>query len=76
MCDFCVYLRPNGIDKETYETIPSTAICKRTRNVFARSRFDIQTIVDPFTADNLVKAIEDAVKKSAKKDWLFLCWID
>lgn len=68
MCDFCVYLRPNGIDKETYETIPSTAICKRTRNVFARSRFDIQTIVDPFTADNLVKAIEDAVKKSAKNE--------
>ena len=68
MCDYCVYLRPNGIDKETYETIPSTAICKRTKNVFARSRFDIQTIVDPFTAENLIKAIEESVKKSAKKE--------
>ena len=68
MCDFTIYLKPNGIDKETYETIPSTAICKRTKNVFARSRFAIQTIVDPFTAEGLIKAIEDAVKKSAKNE--------
>lgn len=66
LCDFTIYLRPNGIDKNTYETIPSTGICKRTKNVFARSRFAIQTFIDPFTADNLVKAIEDAVRKSAE----------
>lgn len=68
MCDFTIYLKPNNIDKETYETIPSTAICKRTKNVFARSRFAIQTLVDPFTAESLIKAIEDAVKKSAKNE--------
>ena len=68
LCDYCIYLRPNGIDKQTYETIPSTAICKRTKNVFARSRFAIQTIIDPFTADNLVEAIEKSVRKSAEME--------
>ena len=68
LTDFCIYLRPNGIDKETYKTIPSTAICRRTKNVFARSRFDIETFIDPFTADGLIKAIDDAVEKSAKEE--------
>ena len=68
LTDFCIYLRPNGIDKETYKTIPSTAICRRTKNVFARSRFDIETFIDPFTAEGLIKAIEDAVEKSAKEE--------
>lgn len=68
LTDFCVYLRPNGIDKETFKTIPSTAICRRTKNVFARSRFDIDTFIDPFTADGLIKAIEKAVEKSAKEE--------
>lgn len=66
LCDFTIYCRPNGIDSQTYETIPSTGICKRTKNVFARSRFAIQTFIEPFNADNLVKAIEDAVRKSAE----------
>ncbi len=68
LCDYCIYLRPNGIDKDTYETIPSTAICKRTKNVFARSRFAIQTLINPFTADNLVEAIEKSVRKSAEME--------
>ena len=68
LCDFCIYLKPNGIDTETYETIPSTAICKRTKNVFARSRFAIQTIIDPFTAKGLVEAIEKSVSKSAEEE--------
>ena len=68
LTDFCIYLRPNGIDKETYKTIPSTAICRRTKNVFARSRFDIDTFIDPFTADGLISAIENAVEKSAKEE--------
>lgn len=68
LTDFCVYLRPNGIDPETYETIPSTAICRRTKNVFARSRFNIQTFIDPFTANGLIDAIDNAVKKSAEEE--------
>lgn len=68
LCDFVIYVRPNGIDPETYKTIPSTAICKETKNTFARSRFDIQTFIDPFTADGLKEAIEKAVEKSAEQD--------
>lgn len=68
LCDFCIYLRPNGIDPETYETIPSTAICKRTKRVFARSRFAIQTFIEPFTAQGLIDAIELAVQKSAEEE--------
>jgi hypothetical protein len=68
LCDFCIYLKPMGINPETFETIPSMAICKRTKNVFARSRFAIDTIVNPFTAENIVKAIENAVRKSAEKE--------
>ena len=68
LCDYCIYLRPNGIDKETYETIPSTAICRRTKNVFARSRFNIQTFIEPFTADGLIDAVEKSVIKSAEEE--------
>ena len=68
LCDFCIYLRQNGIESQTYETIPSTAICKRTKNVFARSRFAIQTFIDPFTAQGLIDAIEKAVEKSAEEE--------
>lgn len=67
LCDFCIYLKPNGIDRETFETIPSTAICKRTKNVFARSRFAVQTFIQPFTAEGLVEAIKLAVEKSASE---------
>ncbi len=68
LCDYCIYLRPNGIDKETYETIPSTAICRRTKNVFARSRFNIQTFIEPFTAEGLIEAVEKSVIKSAEEE--------
>lgn len=68
LCDFAIYVRPNGIDPETYNTIPSTAICKETKTSFARSRFDIQTFIDPFTAEGLKEAIEKAVEKSAENE--------
>lgn len=68
LCDFCIYLKPNGIDPTTYETIPSTAICRRTKTVFARSRFAIQTFINPFTAQGLVEAIDLAVQKSAEEE--------
>lgn len=68
LCDYCIYLRPNGIDNSTFETIPSTAICRRTKNVFARSRFNIQTFIDPFTAEGLIEAVEESVRKSAEEE--------
>lgn len=68
LCDFTIYLKPNPVDPETFKVVPSTAICVRTKGVFARSRFDIQPIINPFTADGLKKAIEDAIKKSAENE--------
>lgn len=68
LCDFCIYLKPMGIDVETMKTIPSMAICRRTKNVFARSRFNIDTFINPFTAQGLVNAIEKAVERSAEEE--------
>lgn len=67
LCDFCIYVRSNGVDPETFEVIPSTAICHQTKNVFARSRFSMQTFIDPFTAEGLKEAVEKAVEKSAEE---------
>ena len=68
LCDYTIYLKPNPVDRETMKVIPSTAICVRTRNVFARSRFDIVPLINPFTAEGLKKAIEDSIKKSAENE--------
>lgn len=69
LCDFVVYTVPMGIDKETGKTIYSKAICKETMDVFARSRYPMmQTYIDEFTAENLTKAIEEAIKKTAKDE--------
>lgn len=72
MCDFCMYLRPNGID-ENGMTIPSTAICKETKFSFGRSRYAIQTYIDPFNAANLQDAIFAAIEKTAKDEGASLC---
>lgn len=68
LCDYTIYIKPNPVDRETLKVVPSTAICVRTKNVFARSRFDIVPTINPFTAEGLRKAIEDSVKKSAKNE--------
>lgn len=68
LCDFVIYTKPRGIDPETGETIPSIAICKETANVFARSRYSIQTFVDPFSAKNIQEAIEKAISKTAEEE--------
>ena len=68
LCDFVIYTKPRGIDPETGETIPSMAICKETANVFARSRYSIQTFVDPFSAANIKEAIEKAIEKTAEEE--------
>ena len=68
LCDFTIYIKANPVDRETLKVVPSTAICVRTKNVFARSRFDIVPLINPFTADGLKKAIEDAVQKSADNE--------
>lgn len=66
LCDFVIYTYANGVDNETGNTIYSSAICKETDKVFARSRYPMmQTYIKEFTAENLTKAIEDAIAKTA-----------
>lgn len=73
LCDFTIYVKPNPVNRETLKVTPSTAICVRTEGVFARSRFDIQPLINPFTADGLKEAIENAVKKSADENGVGVC---
>lgn len=69
LCDFVIYTYANGVDNETGQTIYSSAICKETDKVFARSRYPMmQTYIKEFTAENLTKAIEDAIAKTAEDE--------
>lgn len=67
LCDFVFATVPQGIDAESGKTIYSKAICKETKRAFARSRYSqMQTFIEKFTADNVVEAIETAIKKEAE----------
>lgn len=69
LCDFVIYTYANGVDAETGQTIYSSAICKETDKVFARSRYPMmQTYIKEFTAENLTKAIETAIAKTAEDE--------
>lgn len=68
LCDFVFFLKAQGIDAESGNTIYSKALCKETRGAFARSRYAIQTFIEPFTAENLMTAIEKAIEQSAKDE--------
>lgn len=67
LCDFCIALIPNGVNDEG-DTIYSSAICKETKEVFARSRYKIQYKIEEFTAKNLETAILEAIKASADSE--------
>lgn len=67
LCDFRFYIKSNGIDKETKKTIMSTAWCVETDEFYAGSRFSIQSFINPFTAENVIEAIEKAQKRSAEE---------
>lgn len=66
LCDFRFYIKGNGVDAETGKTIMSTAYAHETAEYYAGSRFDIEPIINPFTAENIIDAIEKAQKKSAE----------
>ena len=68
ICDFVFYVQSQGISKETGDVIYSKALCKETKSAFARSRYAVQTFIDPFTAENMVEAIEKAIAKSAEDE--------
>lgn len=66
MCDFRFYIKGNGVDETTGKTIMSTAYAHETAEYYAGSRFDIQPIINPFTAENLIEAMKEAQKRSAE----------
>ena len=69
LCDFVIYTYANGVDEETGQTIYSSAICKETDKVFARSRYPMmQTYIKEFNAENLTEAIETAIAKTAEDE--------
>ena len=44
----------------------STAYAHETAEYYAGSRFDIQPVINPFTAENLIEAMKEAQKRSAE----------
>lgn len=68
LCDFCIALKPNGVDEDG-KTIPSTAYCRETKELFARSRYTaMQAKIEAFSAKSLTKAILTAIEKTAKDE--------
>lgn len=62
------YLEPNGVDEDGH-VIKSSAYFAQTDKFFARSRYDFMvTKIEEFTADNLEKAISDAITKQEEAD--------
>lgn len=66
LCDFRFYIKGNGVDAETGKTIMSTAYAHETAEYYAGSRFDIEPIINPFTAENIIQAMKDAQKRTAE----------
>lgn len=69
MADFVVYLKANPYDVENDKEVLSTAIYKRTRGVFARSRFsDLPFMLPNFNAKQHQEILLDAIKKRAERE--------
>ncbi|MGQ9007603.1 ATP-binding protein [Bacillus stercoris] len=66
--DIVLYLNSNGVDEER-KVIKSSAWLAETEEHFARSRFDyIDTYLPEFTAENLEKAIIEAVERQEQAE--------
>lgn len=68
LSDFVIYLKEQGVNKDTNETIYSKAICKETKNIFARARYAMPTEIPVFTAESLKETIERAIQKTAENE--------
>jgi len=68
LCDFRFYVKGNGVDAETGKVIKSTAYPLGSKTIFGGSRFDIEAIINPFSADTVINAIIDAQKRSAENE--------
>lgn len=66
--DIVLFLTSNGMD-EKGKVIPSSAWLAETEHFFARSRFDyIDTHIPEFTAENLEKAIAEAIQRQEEAE--------
>ncbi|MFT4400522.1 ATP-binding protein [Bacillus sp. SW14] len=66
--DIVLYLSSNGVDEDR-KVIKSSAWLAETEKHFARSRFDyIDTYLPEFTAENLEKAIIEAVERQEQEE--------
>lgn len=69
MADFVVYLKANPYDVENDKEVLSTAIYKRTKNVFARARFsDLPFCLPNFNAKAHQEILLEAIKKRAERE--------
>ncbi|MDT0700393.1 ATP-binding protein [Staphylococcus chromogenes] len=67
LADVVVYLNTNGVDEDG-NVILSTGYVRETPEFFARSRFDLMpNKIDPFTAENLEKALEIGIKRQEEQ---------
>lgn len=68
LCDYVFCVQSNGINPETKKVIYSKAQCFESKTCFARARFaGMQTIINPFTAENVIKAIEESQERQAEE---------
>ena len=74
-CDFILYVENNGIDEDGNELL-STAYSKETEDFFARSRFTHFPFSMEFTAENLLKNLEEAVKLQSDSEEEFTTYED
>ena len=69
MADVVVYLKANPYDVENDREVLSTAIYKRTKAVFARSRFsDLPFLMPNFNAKQHQEVLLEAIKKRAERE--------
>jgi hypothetical protein len=67
-CDIVVYVKSNGVDEDG-KVINSSGYLAQTNEFFARSRFDyIDTYIENFTAENLEKAVIEAIHKQEETE--------
>lgn len=69
LADVVVYLKANPYDVENDKEVLSTAIYKRTKSCFARSRFsDLPFCLPNFNAKEHQKILLDAIQKRAERE--------
>lgn len=66
--DIVAYLKSNGVDDKG-RVVPSSAYLAETPEFFARSRYThIDPFIPEFSADNLAKAVNEAIKRQEEAD--------